>query len=461
LLFGQAVVQSLTAIAQDATQMIESVEWQLVMQDWQAAIAALAFASQDGHRGTLHLTLHNSYDEYSPHSELDQSEDTLKRPGLFRVGIDPDRCPGVTILDRAMSLARWPVFTVSDEFAKEFTDDLLQREIMAKHLQEKLKDHRILGIDNGPFTDLAVPREGVKHAAAGAFASLQQWKSDQKAKALEELAKGLPDSVTALGGTEKFRRDDSPWIVMAGRDDPRQKGYDVAAAAAEDYLLKWHGKPGCAQFLFFPMLGDEGESGLKFLEELADRFPGDVLSFIGFWPAGFGAVRQGSAYGLMPSLYEPFGMANEFYLQGGCVGIGRATGGNLEQIVPLRATAAYSHAVRIRANRYHPLTAKPTGILVRERDDIPSAIADWNGINDAGYTSQGLSRVAQRRQYRVFQAMADELRIGIEDGLRVYIEEPELYYQMLATGIAHIQRTFSWHRAAQEYVRYVGQAFAS
>lgn len=68
---------------------------------------------------------------------------------------------------------------------------------------------------------------------------------------------------------------------------------------------------------------------------------------------------------------------------------------------------------------------------------------------------QGLTRVKQRRQFAVFQAIADELRIAIEDGLRVYTEAPELYYRMLAAGVAYVQHTFSWHRAAQDYVRYV------
>jgi glycogen synthase len=245
---------------------------------------------------------------------------------------------------------------------------------------------------------------------------------------------------------------------MAGRDDPRQKGYDVAAAAIEDYLVVNHGKPDCAQFLFFPIPGDEGLPGLEFLKALAGRFREDVIAFPFIWVAGFTAALQGAAYGLMPSLYEPFGMANEFYLAGGCVGIGRATGGNLEQIVPLRATSAASRAVRTRADRYHALSAHPTGILFREKDEIASALRDWRGINDAQYDKTGASptRVQQRRSYAVFQEMARELQIAIEGGIRIYRQEPELYFRMLAEGIAHIQRTFSWQRAGQEYARKVG-----
>jgi glycogen synthase len=349
------------------------------------------------------------------------------------------------------------VLTVSEEFAREFTQDLLECEVMAKHLQPGLQEKGVFGIDNGPFKDLAVPRDLLDQADAGVFAPLQQWKSGQRTKALEELAKKLPENVSCWGKPAEFRKDDSPWLVMAGRDDPRQKGYDVAAAAVESYLLKSRDKAGRAQFLFFPILGDEDEPGLAFLQSLANRFPEDVLVFLGRWEAGYSATLQGAAYGLMPSLYEPFGMANEFYLDGGCVGIGRATGGNLEQIVPLRGASAFSSAVRARANRYHAFSAHPTGILFRESDAIASAVTDWTGINSAEYNKQGGSptRVEQRQQYPVFRAMVDELRLAIEDGIRVYTQEPGLYYRMLSEGVAHIQRTFSWHRAAQEYVRHV------
>ena len=376
--------------------------------------------------------LHNSYDAYDP--------------------LWDD-----TILNRALSLVQQPVFTVSEQFAVDFTDELLQREVMAPHLQKALREKQVFGVDNGPFKVLAIPANIMGQATREDFAPLQQWKTQQRSRALEELARSLPDDIDLWGDVDRFRKDNSPWIVMAGRDDPRQKGYDVAAAAVEVYLEQRSGQPGCAQFIFFPILGDEGPDGLVFLSTLANKFPEDVLVFVGRWEAGFAATLRGSAYALMPSLYEPFGMANEFYLDGGCVGIGRATGGNLQQIIPLRATAAFNQAVHVRAKRYHPMSADPTGILFREKDDIPTAVTDWNGINKADYQIDGSSptRVQERRKYPLFQDMANELRIAIEDGVRVYTQEPELYYRMLTAGIVHIQRVFSWHRAGQEYIRYV------
>lgn len=447
LLFGAAAVRALPAIARRQKAEPQSVEWNLIAQDWEAATALLTFVNQEESHGRCHLTLHNSYDEFATPADLS------------RVGIDPDCCPGDTILQRALSIIEQPAFTVSEQFALDFTQDLLQREIMAPHLQTLLNRTPVVGVDNGPFKKLAVPAADLREAAIGNFGLLQTWKSDNRQTALAALDAHTPtDEVPVWGDKSQFRRDDSPWLVMAGRDDPRQKGYDVAVAAIEDYLAAHHGQADCAQFLFFPNPGDEGRPGLEFLKALAGRYSQDVLAFPFIWMEGFNAALQGAAYGLMPSLYEPFGMANEFYLAGGCVGIGRATGGNLEQIVPLRATAAFSQAVQIRANRYHALSSHATGILFREKDDIATASSDWAGINDAHYdkTGQQPSRVEQRRSYAVFQAMVGELRIAIEDGIRVYRQEPELYYRMLAEGIGHIQHTFSWQRAGQEYARKVG-----
>lgn len=463
LFFGAAVAQTLAVIERDLRNRVAAdpdtaFQWRLVLQDWETATAALAVASAQLPNVRVHLTLHNSYDAFAPDGDWIDPAGRLAVPGLARVGIDPARCPGNTILDRAFARVEWPVYTVSEQFAVEFTSDVLQRDVLAPQLQGVLSWRPLLGVDNGLFKSLAVPADLVQQAAGGAYAGLAQWKADNRGRALAALAAHTPTAKAPVwGDKDRFRRGDAPWLVMAGRDDPRQKGFDVAAAAIADYLEAAPRQPDRAQFLFFPIPGDENLLGLQFLKQLAERFPEDVLVFPFLWSAGFAAALRAAAFGLMPSLYEPFGMANEFYLDGGCVGIGRATGGNLEQIVPLRAAGSCSAAVRVRAARYHALSAPPTGLLFRERDDLPTTGGDWHGINGAGYDKAGgePSRVTERRRYALYNAMAQELRVAIEDGIRVVTQEPELYYRMLAEGIAHLQRTFSWHRAAQEYVRYL------
>ena len=166
------------------------------------------------------------------------------------------------------------------------------------------------------------------------------------------------------------------------------------------------------------------------------------------------ATLQGSTFGIMPSFYEPFGMANEFYLNG-TLGIGRATGGIIQQIIPLWANSSFSYAAEKRAIKWHSEGEHATGILFRERDRIESANQDWEGINDAQYDIKGgtPSRVEQRSQFALFEAMAYELSLAISDGVKIYQERPNLYYRMLVEGIDFIRNTFSWERSAQEYYR--------
>ena len=59
----------------------------------------------------------------------------------------------------------------------------------------------------------------------------------------------------------------------------------------------------------------------------------------------------------------------------------------------------------------------------------------------------------QRLRFPVFCAMVLELRLALEDGVRVYREAPDLSCSMLVEGISYLQRTFVWDRTAQEYAR--------
>jgi hypothetical protein len=53
----------------------------------------------------------------------------------------------------------------------------------------------------------------------------------------------------------------------------------------------------------------------------------------------------------------------------------------------------------------------------------------------------------------LFQEMARELCLGIEDATRVATREPETYSSMIIAGAQHIRRSFSWIRNANEYAR--------
>jgi len=210
LLFGRAVIETLQRIGPE-------VRWGLFMQDWEAVTPVLA------HGGRLpgskfFLVLHNSYD--SPVSD----------EALFRYGIDPAWCPGVTVLHRALPLVEPNIPTVSKQFAFDLIEEIWQRCVIAPHLQERLVG-RLLGIDNGPFVKSALGEKTLKRMRAGEFSSFKRWKTIQRKKFLTAVRE-LPADPTrpVWGNPDAFLGDRGPWFVMAGRDDPRQKGYDIAAS---------------------------------------------------------------------------------------------------------------------------------------------------------------------------------------------------------------------------------------
>jgi glycogen synthase len=477
LLFGVALARALPVIG-------TGVSWTLVLQDWETAATALALAGPDRNDNVkLYLTLHNSYDSGEIHPVADNAEGRHpssrplpgRQPDLQDFGIDPDHVPAPeiysktedkivavsTILGRAIPLINKPFFTVSEQFAKDLTEDVFQSDVMADHLQDLLKTPNLVGINNGPFTSLAVPEEPqLAEARRHKYASLKDWKSTQKAAAITALAEFKPtDERPAWGRITSFveeaqARADLPWFVLAGRDDTRQKGYDVAAEAIRKFLTK-PGSASRAQFLFFPIPGDESRDGLAFLQKLANDFEKSVLVLPFIFREGYLTALQGAAFGIMPSLYEPFGMANEFYLNG-AVGIGRATGGLLQQVIPLRTASCFTPEVGRLPGRWHPPSTKATGFLYREPEER-EAVKHWKAFNEATYLSTpSKDRLAERRKYGLFTNMADALEQALNDAIDIYAEPPasngvQRYYTMLVEGIAHIERGFSWDLAASEY----------
>jgi glycogen synthase len=454
LFFGAAAARALRELGAD-------IDWTLLMQDWQAATAALALAGPSRPSGLrLFLTLHNSYDNGPVTSE-----------DLLAVGIQPSDVPAAanrsTILGRAIPLLNKPLFTVSEQFARDLTEDVFQVRVMADHLQDELRPPNVIGFNNGPFTSLAVPETpGLVEARQRDYEPLGEWKSRQKAASVAALERFVPDEEKrpAWGHIPRFvamarSRADRPWFVLAGRDDPRQKGYDVAAEAIRLFLAK-PGNDARAQFLFFPIPGDEGREGLYFLHGLAQAFPANILVLPFIFQEGYLAALQGAAFGVMPSFYEPFGMANEFYLNG-ALGIGRATGGLLQQIVPLRSVPSFTPSVTRRSDRWHPASAAATGLLYREPDGEPEVGGDWKALNAAAYLSApGRDRLAERRRYRLFRDMAGALERAIADAIEIYHRPADAdgvrpYFAMLLEGIAHIKRNFSWERSAAEYASYI------
>jgi glycogen synthase len=447
LFFGDAVARSLHIIAPGAT-------WTLLLQDWQAATTALFTTDKDNVRACL-LTLHNSYDS----GGVQGGE--LRRAGLEPVEL---RRQGLrswngddTVLQMALHSQKMKktVFTVSQQFARDLTEDPLESQVMADHLQELLRD-RLSGADNGLFQSLALPDPVWEAAETGDYGPLRSWKARMKANSLAAL-RTLPTDDPARpiwGDPTAFAADDpeapAPWFVFAGRDDTRQKGLDVAVAAIRQFL----DSGGRGRFLFFPMPGDEGLEGLGFLEELARDQPCSVIAL----PFRFEKIQEairGADFGVMPSFYEPFGMANEFYLNG-TAGIGRATGGIVQQLIPRRDVPVYSKAVEELDLRWYPKGDEPTGILYREPLDLPTVVQDWKVINQAAYKRSDTSdRLCERQNLPLFRSMVTEL-VKAFDCAGQIVENtfgPDEYFAMVTRGLRHMLDRFSWETTAKLYAR--------
>ena len=435
LFFGKAASLALPAISQTST-------WTILMQDWEAATISLALSDQANKRFSYStfLTLHNSYDC------------GIKDRDLVKIGLDPVNHPGDTVLECALPLIRDPVFTVSEQFALDLSTEILQSEIMIPHIGTELTP-RLLGVNNGAFVKNSIPDEVYIPAQEGNYSTIHNWKTTNREHAFAAIDKLSPSESTPIwGDLQRFDRGDAPWFVMAGRDDSRQKGYELACIAIDQFLRK----NDQARFIFFPIPGDEGLPGIQFIRELAYKYPEQVLGFPFLFREGFFAVLRGATFGIMPSYYEPFGMANEYYLNGvGC--IGRATGGITQQIVPHRQVSSFTPAVKWRADQWHLKTSPPTGLLFREQDDIPNALEDWRQINAADYeiSSEKSNRLQQRRKLITIQSMANELKSCLEEATHIYLTRQDLYYEMLINGISYITVNFSWEHTARTYHKFI------
>lgn len=430
LFFCQAAISVLNTID-------ERTFWTILMQDWETAPVSLVIHSlgiEDQH--TCFLTLHNTYDMQ------------LTDEDLLKLKIDPGAYPGETVLQRSLPLIQDPIFTVSQQFALDISSEVMLSSVMAPQITTKIAP-RLMGINNGTFTYLAVPKEIISATGDENYIPLQEWKSNKRENAYQALDEiGISEDTPIWGDLKKFVRDDAPWFVMAGRDDSRQKGYDLACNAIAQYISDG----GRGRFLLFPIPGEEGLPGIRFLKKLANRNQESVLVLPFIFREGYFSVLQGATFGLMPSYYEPFGMANEYYLNGAAC-IGRATGGISQQVIPYRNARSFTKSVQVRSDRWHEPETHATGFLFRERDEISLLTDDWQAINSAKYNAFGGSpdRLEQRMDLLLFQDMTNAFRTSLEDATELYMSGINQYYKMVFNGIEYITKNFTWSDTAKTY----------
>lgn len=453
LFFSIAVPIALTELCKEGA--IKAKEVILHLQDWETAAVAQAVRRTHTHPA-LHsikcvLTIHNPYDK-----PLHQLNSPRVLDFSAHLGFEIHK----SILAQVIPLLDAPVSTVSANFAHELRNEALYTQIFCPHLQKAFKQKGLVGVDNGIFGTPTFPfsEKAFKQAKSGDFSAIQSEKWAQRVQLAavmrdyqQQLAK---DGKTVTWGGELDLSDPNvPIFFILGRDDPRQKGFDVIVEAI-------HSLPrGAGRYIFTVMPGDEGLLGLKFMQHLANERPGEVCVFpFRLEKTVFGALQQGSSYLVMGSLYEPFGAANEGYLAGMPV-VARATGGLVQQIAPHPRCMDNEEILSLYGlqlvRQYHDARDAPTGILFREQVSFADEVEGWRDIVDCGYWEQNPKgdRIGERKGILLFQEMFKSAAAALRLAISLYQDQPQ-YAEMIFNGWNMLPK-FTWERAIDAYYKQV------
>ncbi|HPI73820.1 MAG TPA: glycogen/starch synthase, partial [bacterium] len=409
LFFCQAVPYALQALGLEEGSVLH-------LQEWQTALLALtgkqAMLSGIVKSCLSMITLHNPYDAFLSCAALQKVVPREKADHVSRFLYS-----GATAYQIGLSLIDAPITTVSDTFAQEFTQDALQTVHFTPHLQSYFLKNGVRGVNNGPFISFSnqFPKKE-NHT----LHELREIKLKNRHQLLQILDAYQP---TERFGELSWRRgpladlpDDVPILVMSGRLDLMQKGFDVLLSALEKFSQDE------IKAVLTPM--PVRAADLDYFYQVACKCRGNLTVFPMRMKEGYAELQAGSTFGLMPSIYEPFGAAIE-YMANGTVTIARATGGLIDQI-----------------------EANVSGLLYREPVDAASP----EGIK--AFMSTPIA--ALRKQNAWFNAMADSLADCLIQASALYRNQPDRYYAMVQQGFLQASR-FSWSKTAESYASLVRQ----
>lgn len=378
------------------------------LNEWQTALISLT-AKEAMLNGTLEScgtvqTMHNSYDFGISWSSLSSLLNGSRRKII----------PGPIALSAyqiGLQLVDAPITTVSDHFSDELTSDILQTVHYAPHLQNIMKAGGISGVNNGMFINLSPEfPKAEKHTCD----EVRKIKLKMRKALLRILSTYTPPErfgeLTYKGKTISRLPDNIPILAMSGRLDPVQKGYDILLRAIE----KFSGDE--IKVVLTPM--PVNLSDLDYFYEIACKCRGNVTVFPMRLQKGYHELQTGATFGIMPSIYEPFGAAVE-YMASGTVNIGRATGGLVDQI------------------------DSTCGFLYKEEAVF------YTGENMREFVNS--SRIIQSRKINPWvQSMTDNLSGVIRKAIDVYQNHPDDYCRMILNGFKKAGQ-FSWEKSAKKY----------
>ena len=389
-------------------------------QDWELAATALtmkrALARGDMESAAIVLTTHNPYDQGLAYN-------------LLRMLTYPQHMAEIrdgTVYQLMIPLTDAPVSTVSKTFASELTTDSLQTTHFAGHLQDVFRSHGLVGVDNGLFGTLGSTfrKRAITDAAKGKFEPILKAKKTLRKKMLKVLSEyedgRIIGKLTGENGRSlKTLPDEVPVFFMFGRLDPGQKGFDVLCRAIESL------PPGQARFVMAPIVGNAPAAFRDDFERLARSRPGDVAIYPFRMQAGYMETMAGATFGVMPSIYEPFGAATEPYLAGTPV-VARKTGGLIQQVTDIDESLS-----------------EGTGITYREQPCRSDR--EWREL-------MSCTDPYSRMYTPVYGSMVASLAVALTRATMVYRSEPEKYARMLTQLNVKCEQ-FSWDRVSEEYGR--------
>jgi glycogen synthase len=201
-----------------------------------------------------------------------------------------------------------------------------------------------------------------------------------------------------------------PLFVMSGRLDYNQKGYDVFLHA----LMKF--KQDDLKVILTPL--GMNKKDIVFFKDISSKSNGNIAVILGKMEKGFRELKMGSSFGIMPSIYEPFGGAVE-YLVNGTVVIARKTGGLVDQI------------------------NKSSGILFRENYKYTiKELSDFSNTN---------GKIIERITNPWVLEMTESLYKTLKKAIKFY-QNQNLYYNMVKSGFNRAKK-FDWGNSAGEYFK--------
>ncbi len=382
--------------------------------DWETAPAVItiknALIKGYLHSAKIALTLHNSYD-----AEIKNGED---------VRFTGKKSRAATVLQFSIPFLDAPLSTVSWPFAIELTQENLQKDYFASHLQYLFSLNPPVGVNNGQFLESAEKK-------ASSISEIKKVK-DQNYQKLTKILRDYEDD--RIIGKLNLTKSSSPKpiLFMSGRMDLMQKGFDVIFHAFRRI------KRNSTYLVFSPSITNKREmENLTFFREIANELEGEIA----IWPfripwQQYDAFLKGSSYFVMPSLYEPFGAANEAYSNNTPV-IARATGGLWAQVNSFTNCDIPSYLHSSAKNRGD--NQKPTGFLFKEK--YSGNAGDWRSI---------MSLPCENRiDNPLYESMVNEATIAINEAVEIY-KDKKIYYDLIINGEDKVS-SFDWEISVRKY----------